>query len=34
LLEMVGRRKRFIKYLSKKKPEDFVKLAKKTKFEN
>jgi len=29
LLEMVGRRKRFIKYLSKKKPEEFVKLAKK-----
>tara|TARA_B100001094_G_C17905920_1_gene658800 strand:- start:17 stop:289 length:273 start_codon:yes stop_codon:yes gene_type:complete len=34
LLEMVGRRKKFIRYLSKKKPEDYQKLAKKLKIKN
>ncbi|MBH37446.1 30S ribosomal protein S15 [bacterium] len=34
LLEMVGKRKKFIHYLSKKKPNDFKKLAKKLKIKN
>ena len=34
LLAMVGKRKKFIHYLSKKKPEDFKILAKKLKIKN
>ena len=34
LLAMVGKRKKFVSYLSKKKPEDYKNLAKKLKIKN